>query len=181
VAPGDILGVITPQFFGANEVVTPVPPNTLVRSMGEFDVTRLEIGSPHAITGIEAAPKTRTLSNEPNGGVLLGFDATRHGRRFSALATRDSGLPILSVLSAARDSLAVALIAAVPSRRTAKDRLQDVPREASNALVQRPIIGDLSLLPEGLGALQSVDMSKRRPRPIDFRLAVGGAVNFLRI
>jgi len=49
------------------------------------------------------------------------------------------------------------LVASLPSRHTATDRLTDVPRETSANLVQNLINGDLDFLPTGLGPLQILD------------------------
>ncbi|KKM62504.1 hypothetical protein LCGC14_1521010 [marine sediment metagenome] len=139
VIPGDILGQITAATLGADTVVTPVSSNTGVEASGRFGrVIRTRIGSPHVIAGMEAAGG-RAVGYEANGGFLLGFDAAGPAGPLPALMTRDSTLPLLAPLALAarqRGGLA-ALLADQPARFTVADRLQDVPTEASAALVAR--------------------------------------------
>ena len=138
IVPGDVLGPLTARLIGAERVVTPVSSNTLVESMGAFDVVRTRIGSPHVIAGMEGAPG-RVAGYEANGGFLLGFDAAGSAGPLAALATRDSLLPIVAPLVSARRagrSLA-AQAADLPARFTASDRLQDIPTELSAPLIER--------------------------------------------
>ena len=139
---GDILGQITAFSLGAAHVVTPVSSNTGAELGGAFArVIRTRIGSPFVIAGMEAHPG-RTVGYEANGGFLLGFDATGPANSGSgplpALMTRDSLLPIIAPLALARaQNITLAdLVARQPARFTAADRLQEVPTEASQALVQ---------------------------------------------
>ena len=155
VVPGDILGPITARVLTADTIVTPISANTLVDLMGDFAIHKTRIGSPYVIAGMETVgTDAKVLGYEPNGGVLLGFE-TANG--LSPLMTRDSALPIVAVLSAAKGGSVAGLVEALPARRTATDRLQDVPRAASDVLVARLIAGDLSVLPDGLGELAGVD------------------------
>lgn len=140
VVPGDILGLLTAAELGADTVVTPVSSNTAIERCGLFGrVIRTRIGSPHVIAGMEQAmpsPSARVAGFEANGGFLLGFAA--QGRQpLAPLLTRDAMLPIVTVLArAARQGTDLAgLVAGLPGRRTAADRLQDVPTERSAALV----------------------------------------------
>lgn len=153
VVPGDILGPITARHLGASHIVTPVSSNTLVDLMGAFTVDRCRIGSPYVIAGMEARARERVLGYEPNGGVLLGFEAEREGRKLAPLMTRDSTLPIVAVLAECADKRATLqdLVAALPQRRTATDRLQDVPTDRSRALAAALLAGDTSILPDHLG------------------------------
>ncbi len=99
----------------------------------------------------------KTIGYEPNGGVLLGFAARRRGRCLAPLMTRDAVLPIVAVLAAARDSSVRRLVDELPRRRTATDRLADVPRAVSLALIENLAGGDRSVLPEGIGDLLQID------------------------
>ena len=163
VIPGDILGPITARWCGAEEVVTTVSANTLVDLMGAFGrIARTKIGSPYVIAEMEARGAdmgTRRIAGyEPNGGFLLGWDTTG-AARLSRLMTRDSVLPLVATLAAAAGagtSLS-RMVAELPSRRTATDRLKDIPREKSLALVEAILGGDHAVLPEGLGELSNVD------------------------
>ena len=135
---GDILGQITAASLGARTVVTPVSSNTGAEAGGAFDaVIRTRIGSPYVIAGMEAHPDT-CVGYEANGGFLLGFDAAGPKGPLPALMTRDSLLPLIAPLARARAEgvTLAALVAREPARFTAADRLQEVPSEASQALVQ---------------------------------------------
>lgn len=134
VIPGDILGQITGRVVGAEVVVTPVSSNTGVEASGRFtSVIRTRIGSPFVIAGMAAGG--RVVGYEANGGFLLGFAATLPGGLLAPLATRDSLLPILAPLVAARGKGLSALVAAEPPRFTAADRIEDVPTDRSAAVL----------------------------------------------
>jgi phosphomannomutase len=146
VVPGDILGQITARVVGAEVVVTPVSSNTGVEASGHFArVIRTKIGSPFVIAGM--AVGGRVVGYEANGGFLLGFPAMLAGP-LAPLATRDSLLPILAPLVAARGMGLVALVAAEPPRFTAADRIEDIPTDRSAALLAG-LIADPAAL-EGL-------------------------------
>ena len=138
--PGDILGQITARFLGAETVVTPVTAGRGAELSGAFGrVIRTRIGSPFVIAAMEAAPG-RTLGYEPNGGVLLGFDAELPGGTLPALMTRDSLLPILATLCDARDGNRIdvaARVAAEPPRFATRDRIGGVAPEDGAAFVTR--------------------------------------------
>jgi phosphomannomutase len=140
VIPGDVLGCLTARALGADHVVTPVSSNSMVELSRAFDrVHRTRIGSPFVIAGMEQErdPKARTVGFEANGGFLLGFDATVGSRRIARLMTRDAFLPILASLADARArGLTLAdLVATLPRRVTASDRLENVPTDQAQALV----------------------------------------------
>lgn len=159
VVPGDVLGPITARRLGADQVVTTVSANSLVDLMGTFThVARTRIGSPHVIAEMEARQSggEKVAGYEPNGGFLLGWDA---GSGLTALMTRDSALPLVATLAAASEAdLPVsALVGSLPARRTATDRLKDIPREKSLGLTDALLGGDLSALPAELGAPLATD------------------------
>lgn len=132
VIPGDILGVLSARYLGANTVVTPVSSNDMVRRLPDFDTVRLtRIGSPYVIAGmgLETREGSKIGGFEANGGFLLGFDAEL-AAALPALLTRDAILPILAPLHAARlagTSLAE-LVEGLPACFTAADRLKDIDR-----------------------------------------------------
>ncbi|WP_339109889.1 phosphomannomutase [Thioclava sp. GXIMD4216] len=143
VVPGDILGVLSARYLGAEVIVTPVSSNDMVRQIPEFRHVHLtKIGSPFVIAGMEAArdrdPQAKICGFEANGGFLLGFEAQQR-QPLAPLMTRDSLLPIVVPLIAARAaglSLA-ALVAALPPCFTAADRLQDIDRDKAGAFLSR--------------------------------------------
>ena len=135
---GDVLGQITAAVVGAQIVVTPVNSNTGAEASGRFSrVIRTRIGSPFVIAGMEqAGPAAAVVGYEANGGFLLGFPAKGPAGPLPALATRDSLLPLVAVLSQARVLGGVsALVAAQPARFTAADRLQEIAPERARALL----------------------------------------------
>ena len=134
--PGDLLGQITAAMLGAVAVATPVSSNSGVLLSGRFArVHRTRIGSPHVIAAM-LADSGRVVGYEANGGFLLGFDATGPAGPLPALPTRDAVLPIVAALAEARRAGGVAArIADEPRRKTASDRLADVPTDRSAALV----------------------------------------------
>jgi phosphomannomutase len=136
---GDIIGILTAKFLGADTVVTPVTSNSSIESMGTFrQVVRTKVGSPFVIAGMaEAAGKI--VGFEANGGVLLGSDVSLNGTTITALPTRDALLPILSVLGAAEAaSLTLSqLVATLPPRIARSDRLEHVPQERTALLLAR--------------------------------------------
>ena len=99
---GDLVGAITARMLGADAVVTPITSNSALEHSAAFDaVIRTKVGSPFVIEGIAEAARggaQTILGFEANGGVLLGSDIVRGGRRLAALPTRDAMLPILCTL-----------------------------------------------------------------------------------
>lgn len=145
VIPGDVIGALTAAALGADTVVTPVSSNTLIEASGLFGTTeRTRIGSPYVIAAMEtrmATPGARVVGFEANGGFLLGFAANGPAGPLAPLMTRDAFLPIIATLaSAATRQLPLAdLVATLPARATASDRLEEVPTDWSQAFVARLI------------------------------------------
>lgn len=98
---GDLLGLIVARFLDAKCVVTPVTSNSGIENAGDFRVVRTRVGSPFVIEAMNtaiAAGDRAVMGFEANGGVLLGSSFTTPNATVSALATRDSFLPILATL-----------------------------------------------------------------------------------
>lgn len=145
VVPGDVLGVLSARFLGATSVVTPVSSNDMVRRMPEFDQVELtRIGSPFVIAAMEEIlatdPTARVVGYEANGGFLLGFDAVIQGA-ISALLTRDSLLPLIAPLVAARakGTDLASLMADLPPCYTAADRVQEIDRNKAGVFLKNLI------------------------------------------
>lgn len=134
MVPGDLLGPLTARSLGAAVICTPVSSNTLVDTMGNFtQITRTKIGSPFVIAAMEAASGNAVAGYEANGGFLLGFSAQLAAGSLAPLMTRDCVLPIITPLAAARaagQDLA-ALVATLPQRFTAADRITGIAMERS--------------------------------------------------
>ncbi len=164
ILPGDIMGPIAARWCGADEVVTTVSANTLVDLLGTFgSVARTKIGSPYVIAEMEARAAggaTKIVGYEPNGGFLLGWDISGD-MTLPKLMTRDSVLPMVATIAASVDagrSLS-GLLADFPERRTAADRLKDVPREVSLQIVEGILGGESDVLPERLGQPVAIDQT----------------------
>ena len=138
---GDIAGILCARYLGAQGVVTTVSSNTAVESCREFSqVRRTRIGSPYVIEGIEqliGSGVSKVVGYEPNGGFLVGSELRKNAKVLSPLMTRDAVLPILCLLSLARESgcKLSELTKTLPARFTASDRLQNFPTELSRKLL----------------------------------------------
>lgn len=99
---GDIVGMICAHILNAKYVVTPLTCNSSIDLISQFTaIYRTRIGSPYVIEKmnelIEKGCKD-VIGFESNGGVLVGTSLNLHHKTINALPTRDSILPILSIL-----------------------------------------------------------------------------------
>ena len=136
LVPGDVLGPLVAQSLRAEGVCTPVSSNTLVDELGFDRVARTKIGSPYVIAAMEAVGG-RVVGYEANGGFLLGYAADGPAGSLAPLMTRDCLLPIVAPLAMARaKGVALAeLVAGLPARFTAADRIAGIATEASRAFI----------------------------------------------
>jgi phosphomannomutase len=140
---GDLVGAITARFLGADVIVTPVTSNSALEAAGVFKrVIRTRVGSPYVIKGMEEAKRAGVRSIvgfEANGGVLLGSDVERGGRRLPALPTRDAMLPILAALGemTAKGRPLAEIGADFAFKAAASNRLKNISTEKSAAFVTR--------------------------------------------
>lgn len=140
---GDLVGALTARFLGADAIVTPVTSNSALDHPGAFEtVIRTRVGSPYVIAGMaqaKAEGANIVIGFEANGGVLLGSDVTRDGKRLLALPTRDAMLPILATIALAHGSgKPLSSIAADARFAVAlSSRLQEVPQDKTAALIDR--------------------------------------------
>jgi phosphomannomutase len=154
---GDIVGVLCAHFLGIDSVVTPVSSNTAVEACGWFrQVYRTRIGSPYVIEQMNQALSAggSVAGYEANGGFLLASDISRDGKILKALPTRDAVLPMLAILVAAVEQgrPVSALVAALPQRFTASDRLKDFPTEEARVRIQG-LSGDVAVIEAAFGHL----------------------------
>ena len=153
---GDVAGIRCAQYLGAQTVATTVSCNTAVELCGAFgEVVRTRIGSPYVIEAMEAqvnAGGRKVVGFEPNGGFLVGSSIEKEGKTLEPLLTRDAVLPILCLLSMAREKggAVSGLARGLPSRFTASDRLQNFPTETS-----RKLLSDLATSPAAIDDLLS--------------------------
>ncbi|NLI79906.1 MAG: phosphomannomutase [Candidatus Riflebacteria bacterium] len=135
---GDVAGILTARWLGADTVVTPVSSNTAVEKCGWFRrVVRTRIGSPYVVAAMQAAGEGVVVGYEANGGFLIQNPIGRDGRRLAALPTRDAVIVILALLGLARGrGLPLSGLAGMlPPRFTASDRLKDFPTAIAQARI----------------------------------------------
>ena len=137
---GDICGLLTALFLGADAIVTPITSNSGIDTIGSARVLRTKVGSPFVIAGMEEASSSAArgiVGFEANGGTLTASVFKVAGGELQPLPTRDSFLPILAVLSTARRSgkpvSEVKKGLGLPV--TAADRLENCAPERSAALM----------------------------------------------
>ena len=140
---GDVAGVLVARYLGADSISAPVSCNTALEQCGWFkEVRRTRIGSPYVIASMQEAA-TRgarcVVGYEANGGFLLNSDVARDGKTLRALPTRDALIVLLSIplLARAEGKTIRELVATLPPRFTASDRLKNFAPERSQAILQR--------------------------------------------
>jgi phosphomannomutase len=146
--PGDLLGIITAEYLGANAAAVPVSANDAVeRRMDERGILlrKTKIGSPYVVAALDEIRLTgkweRVVGWEANGGFLTGSDIVLAGGTLSALPTRDSTLPILANLFAAaeRNISLAELWNLLPARFGCAGLLDNFPVTASQAILAKLI------------------------------------------
>ena len=142
---GDLLGIVAAEYLGADAAAVPISANDAVErrmaARGVF-LQKTKIGSPYVVAELDELRKTgkyaRIVGWEANGGFLVGSDiALAHGT-LVALPTRDSTLPILANLFAARDQRVPlgTLWSRLPARFGRAGLIDEVPVAASQAIVR---------------------------------------------
>ncbi|MDV6344905.1 phosphomannomutase [Nitrosomonas sp. Is37] len=140
---GDVVGLLCARYLNAQTVVTPVSSTTAIERCGAFThVLRTKIGSPYVISGMEAAfavGEHGVVGFEANGGFLVGNTFERNGCILEPLPTRDAVLPMLALLALAQERGVPlsALVASLPQRFTASDRIKEFPTERSQVLITK--------------------------------------------
>ncbi len=162
---GDVAGVLAAKYLAADSVSTPVSCNTALEKSEWFeDIRRTKIGSPFVIASmIEAsfAGKQAVVGYEANGGFLTNSDLIVFGNELRALPTRDAVLPVLAIilLSIREQKPISALLAELPKRFTASDRIQDFPTEESTKILAafEEIAAIEDAFGEAFGKVASID------------------------
>jgi len=140
---GDVVGILAAKYLGAESVSAPVSCNTALEKCGWFaDIRRTQIGSPYVVASMidtSFSGRPGIVGYEPNGGFLTNSEFIVSGRALRALPTRDAVLPILAILllSIRERKPISALVAALPARYTASNRIQNFPPEESRRLLKR--------------------------------------------
>lgn len=140
---GDFLGIICAAYLKADSVSATASCNTGLEKSGKFkNINRTKIGSPYVVEAMQNDKKKdykKIVSYEANGGFLTGSDFKINGRKLRALPTRDSMLPLLSVLAlAALRQLTLSQLALTfPQRFVYSQSIKDLPTEISNKILQK--------------------------------------------
>jgi phosphomannomutase len=140
---GDVLGILVSKFLEADAVVTTASANSAVEESGFFSkVVRTKIGSPYVISEmLKLDGQFRTIVGyEPNGGFLLQSSISLNGlRKLDRLLSRDSFLPILSVLAYSHVSgkKISNLLDLLPSRFTFSEHIEGVSTESSSHFMDK--------------------------------------------
>jgi phosphomannomutase len=162
---GDIAGILVGHYLGADSVSTPVSCNSALEKTGWFtDIRRTKIGSPFVVASMIEAVESGNqgvVGYEANGGFLTNTPFTVFGNALRALPTRDAVLPVLSIilLSIREQKPISGLLADLPQRFTASDRIQDFPTEESAKILERFV--DAAAIEdafgEAFGTIASID------------------------
>ena len=140
---GDIAGILCAKFLAADSISTPVSCNTAVEKCGWFkEVRRTRIGSPFVVASMIQASideAKRVVGYEANGGFLLNSDIEAGGKILRALPTRDAVIVLLGILLLAKSQKQKIseLVASLPARFTASDRLKNFATEKSQAILAK--------------------------------------------
>lgn len=136
---GDVLGLLCSKMLGIEALATPVSCNTAIEKSDLFKhVERTKIGSPYVIAEFDwLSSKYKSVAGfEANGGYLLASEVEINGKTLKALPTRDAILPAIILLSQLNQTCISKLVADLPSRYTASDRIKDFAREKSLELIE---------------------------------------------
>tara|TARA_R110002126_G_scaffold98508_10_gene229299 strand:+ start:4195 stop:5598 length:1404 start_codon:yes stop_codon:yes gene_type:complete len=174
---GDVLGLLTAQYLGAQTVVTPVTSNSGIERTGYFKkVIRTRVGSPFVVAAMEQAPDG-VVGFEANGGTFVGAAISVQGQPLKALPTRDAVLPLLctTALAVLRGVTVDQLVAELPLQIAMADRLQDVAASKSADFLTRLVEEDGFAAgvfePHGIASVSVTD-------GVQFHTASGDMVHF---
>ncbi len=141
---GDLVGMLTAEFLGADAVVVPISCNDSIDQGSLKNITepKTRIGSPFVIAGMEKAlsnGKQIVCGWEANGGFLTGSDINRNKKILKALPTRDAALPILAVLSISQyENLPLTdIFSLLPKRFSRAALIKQFPREIGLNIVKK--------------------------------------------
>lgn len=159
---GDVIGIITAHFLGAEHVVTPVSCNSAVEKSGYFkSVRRTRIGSPFVIEVMNellAKGQQNIVGYEANGGFLTASDIEQHGKVLTALPTRDAVIvPLALLLASIQTKQSISeLMLTLPQRFTVSGRLKDFPTELSQQKL-KGLQQDMGWLSDAFGAVENIN------------------------
>jgi phosphomannomutase len=133
---GDVLGIVVADYLKADAVVTTASANSALEESKLFKhISRTKIGSPYVVAEMMnlTSKCSRVVGYESNGGFLLASKILQGERVLESLASRDSFLPILSILAKAFSAgkSVSDLIKALPARFTYSERIENAPTDKS--------------------------------------------------
>jgi len=161
---GDLLCLLAARYLAVDALAVPVSCNTAIEACGSFKtVLRTRIGSPYVIAAFgNLAGEYKTFAGfEANGGFLLGSDVQIGTATLAALPTRDAVLPALAALALAGQGSVSSLLATIPARYTASDRITNFATETSKELLaQAAAAPELFLKRLGFVGLEITDVNQ---------------------
>lgn len=137
---GDILCLLAAKYLQIDSLAVPVSCNSAIEESHYFKkVVRTKIGSPYVIEAFLGLAETsqRIAGFEANGGFLLASDIKLNHSELKALPTRDALLPALAVLAMSHSGKVSSLLSELPAYYTASDRIQNIAREKSLAIIEQ--------------------------------------------
>lgn len=175
--PGDLLGIITAEYLGADAAAVPVSANDAVeRRMDERGIllSKTKIGSPYVVAVLDQIRREGKYRHivgwEANGGFLIGSDIVLAAGTLRALPTRDSTLPILANLFAAteRKSSLADLWDLLPARFGCAGLLDNFPVAASRAILAKliPPCGLIEVEFDAAGVVLDCSGTGSTPAPV---------------
>ncbi|MBZ0107550.1 MAG: hypothetical protein K8F52_02675 [Candidatus Scalindua rubra] len=149
---GDVAGILCAKYLGADSVSTPVSCNSAVEKSGYFKkVCRTRIGSPFVIESMNSESEGESdvivvVGYEANGGFLINSNIPLFGKRLRALPTRDAVILHLSIilLAVSEGKTVSEIVAGLPRRYTASDRLENFSQEQSRTILDKLNTGDVT-------------------------------------
>ncbi len=133
---GDVLGIVVADYLKVDAVVTTASANSALEESKLFKhISRTKIGSPYVVAEMIKLTDEfeRVVGYESNGGFLLASKIVQRESVLEPLQSRDSFLPILSILAkafSAGKSISE-LIKELPARFTYSERIENVPTDKS--------------------------------------------------
>jgi phosphomannomutase len=141
---GDLLGGLTLSYLGADYGAVPLTCSDAVDKILELKakLVRTKIGSPYVIKSMmDAAQKgfKKIAGWEVNGGFLTYTDFKIHGKKLTALPTRDAVLPLLCVMLSAieKNKSLSEIMDALPKRFSVSDKIKDFPNETAEKIIKK--------------------------------------------
>nr|BFD62736.1 phosphomannomutase [Bdellovibrio sp. HM001] len=137
---GDKLGILTAKLLNIAAIGLPISCNTGISQISSFkEITYTKIGSPYVVEALNNLNKKHTsvAGFEANGGFILSTQVKK-SKTLEALPTRDSVLPIISILTAAalQKRKLHEIIAELPARFTSSILVKNCPLEKSSQILK---------------------------------------------